>query len=50
VPGLNGFLGLSYVKPIYASSGLFVIPWIFIFDEFSEMDSDSSEKFKCDIV
>jgi sodium/potassium-transporting ATPase subunit alpha len=33
VPGLNGFLGLSSVKPIWASSGLFIIPFIFLWDE-----------------
>jgi len=33
IPGLNNFLGLSAVKPVWASSGLFIIPFIFIWDE-----------------
>ncbi len=34
IPGLNSALLLTSVKPLYASTGLWVIPVIFIFEEF----------------
>jgi len=47
VPGLNTALLLSHVPPKYACTGLWIIPWLLIFDEVRKLICRSEKQDGC---